>query len=175
MISSAMPSPIRSGAVSFRCSAACSAMPRSFHRMAAQPSGEITQYHEFSSMRMQSPTPTPSAPPLAPSPMTMQMTGVFEREHLADVLRDGLGLAALLGADAGVRAGRVDEHDDRQLELLGHAHDAHRLAVAFGVAHAPVALQVLLRVSALLLADHRTRAGRGRSRSRTITAWSSAK
>ncbi len=83
--------------------------------------------------------------------------------HLAQVVGDGLGLAPLLGADAGVGAGRVDEGDDRPPELLGLAHEAERLAVALGVGHAEVAPQVLLHVAALLLADdHDGRAAQAR-------------
>ena len=47
----------------------------SFHRMVEQGSGLMTEYQAFSIMTTRSPTPMPSAPPLAPSPMTMTMTG----------------------------------------------------------------------------------------------------
>ena len=43
--------------------------------MDEQDSGEITLYHVFSSMSTLSPIPIPSAPPEAPSPMMMQITG----------------------------------------------------------------------------------------------------
>ena len=39
--------------------------------------------------------------------------GRRQRRHLEDVARHRLGLAALLGAEAGVGARRVDERDDR--------------------------------------------------------------
>ena len=115
------------------------------------------------------PTPMASAPPLPPSPMTTATIGVAQAGHHAEVARDGLGLAALLGADARVGARRVDEGDDRLAELLGQLHQPQRLAVALGVRHAEVARDLLLRVAALLVADdHDARAprtGRGRPRS----------
>ena len=63
----------------------------------------------------------------------------LELRHLEDVAADGFGLAALLGADAGIGAGRVDEGEHRQPELLGQLHQAQRLAVALGPRHAEVA------------------------------------
>ncbi len=75
-----------------------------------------------------------------------------------DRARDRLGLAALLGADAGMGAGRVDQRHDRQAEALGEVHQAHRLAVAFGVRHAEVVAHPALGVGALLVADHDQRA-----------------
>ena len=48
-------------------------------------------------------------------------------------LGDGERLTALLGFDAGVSAGGVEEGHDGQPELIGQAHDTHRLAVALGV------------------------------------------
>src|SRR5262249_18566610 len=71
---------------------------------------------------------------------------------------DSLGLAALLGADARVGAGGVDEAEERDAELIGHAHEPLRLAVALGAGHAEVAVEVLLGVAALLLAEHDQRA-----------------
>src|SRR5258705_1827907 len=44
--------------------------------MAAQPSGEITEYTEFSNIKTRSARPTASAPPEPPSPMTAVMIGV---------------------------------------------------------------------------------------------------
>ena len=44
-----------------------------------------------------------------------------------------------------------------RVELLGELHQPERLAVALGVRHAEVALQVLLGVAALLVADHHHR------------------
>src|SRR5437899_2385526 len=79
--------------------------------------------------------------------------GRTEGGHLAEVPCDRLRLAPLLGADAGVRAGRVDEAEDRLAELLGELHEAERLAIALGVRHAEVARDLLTRVAPLLVAD----------------------
>ena len=73
--------------------------------------------------------------------------------HQPDRAGDRLGDAALLGFGPGMRAGHVDEGDDRQPEPLGELHDPHRLAVALGVGHPEVAPDVLVGVGALLLAD----------------------
>ena len=50
--------------------------------------------------------------------------------------------------------GHVDEGHDREAEPLGELHDPHRLAVALGMGHPEVAPDVLVRLGALLLADH---------------------
>ena len=63
-----------------------------------------------------------------------------EDGHLAQVQRDGLGDAALLGLDAGIGRRRVDEDDDRPAELLGHLHHAQRLAIALRPRVAEVAV-----------------------------------
>src|SRR5512143_2952583 len=75
-ISSITPSRRRSWAVSLSASAARSRWLASFHRMAAQPSGVITEYTEFSSINTRSASPTASAPPEPPSPITAAMVGV---------------------------------------------------------------------------------------------------
>ena len=85
------------------------------------------------------------------------MIGHAQAGHLVQVAADGLGLAALLGADAGIGAGRVDEREERQAELLGELHEAQRLAVALGTRHAEVAVDLFLGVAALLVADHHAR------------------
>jgi len=53
-------------------------------------------------------------------------------------------LAQLLCVFAGVRARRVDKGDDGEAELVGVAHEAKRFAVAIGLGHAEVAVDVLL-------------------------------
>ena len=53
----------------------------------------------------------------------------------------------------GIGAGGVDERDDGQAEFVGQAHQAERLAVAFGMRGAEVAQDVFLGVAALLRAD----------------------
>jgi len=65
----------------------------------------------------------------------------------------GLGLAALLGAQARIGAGGIDEGQHRQIELLGHVHQTHGLAVTLRPGHAEIVLQPGGGVVALLLAD----------------------
>jgi hypothetical protein len=48
-----------------------------FQRIEAQPSGEITEYVAYCSIRTVSPTAMASAPPEPPSPMMETMIGVF--------------------------------------------------------------------------------------------------
>ena len=60
---SMIPLASRSGAVSFSASAACSLKFQLRQRIEEQLSGEITLYHEFSSIKIRSPKPMPSAPP----------------------------------------------------------------------------------------------------------------
>lgn len=67
---------------------------------------------------------------------------------------DGLGLAALLGVDARIGPGRVDEGEDRQPEAPGEVHEADRLAVALGAGHAEIVADARLGAGALLLPDH---------------------
>jgi len=52
--------------------------------------------------------------------------------HHVQVTRDGFGLAALLGANARVCAGRVNEGEDRQAELFRQTHQAQGLAIPSG-------------------------------------------
>ena len=61
--------------VSFNASAAWGLFEASRHRMAAQPSGEITEYIAYSIISTMSPTPIPRAPPLPPSPIMMTRMG----------------------------------------------------------------------------------------------------
>src|SRR5487761_2180557 len=56
-------------------------------------------------------------------------------------------------ADAGVGAGRVDEREQRKPEFLGELHQAQRLAVTLGARHAEIAVDLLLGIAALLLAE----------------------
>src|SRR4029079_11185536 len=66
-------------------------------------------------------------------------------------------LAALLGIDAGIGAGGVDEGDDRYAEAIGSFHETHRLAIAFRARHAEIVLEARLGVIALFLADDHDR------------------
>ena len=77
-----------------------------------------------------------------------------EHRHLAQVVGDGLGDAALLRLDARVGRRRVHEDDDRPPELLGEAHHADRLAVALRAGVAEVAVDLLLGVAPLLVPHH---------------------
>ena len=81
----------------------------------------------------------------------------LERQAGGGRARDGLGLASLLGADAGIGAGSVHQRQKRDLETVGKLHQAHRLAVAFRPHRAEIVLDAACRVRALLLADHRHR------------------
>jgi hypothetical protein len=78
--------------------------------------------------------------------------------HELEVARDGLGLAALLGAHARVGAGRVDEGHHRLAELGGHVHETLGLAIALGVRHAEVPGDLLPGVPPLLVSDEDDRA-----------------
>ena len=95
-----------------------------------------------------------TAPPEPPSPMTTETSGTPIGEALLGGAGDRLGLAALLGALAGVGAGGVDQGDDREVEAVGEVHEADRLAVALGAGHAEVAGDARAGVVALLVADH---------------------
>ena len=56
-----------SSAVNFNASAANSLWSQLLHNIDEQDSGDITEYHVFSSIKILSPTPIPKAPPEAPS------------------------------------------------------------------------------------------------------------
>src|SRR5690606_36467062 len=60
---------------------------------------------------------------------------------------------ALLGIDARVGAGGVDEGQDRHLEALGQLHQTAGLAVAFRARHAEVATHLLAHFGAFLMTD----------------------
>ena len=77
-----------------------------------------------------------------------------QARHLIHVLGDHPGLPALLGADPGVGARRIDERDHRQSVLCRQPHLGHRLAVALGVRTAEEAGGPFLVRSSLLVTDH---------------------
>ena len=83
-----------------------------------------------------------------------EMVGTRSRAISQNVARDGFGLAALFRAKAGIGAGQIDEADDGAAELLGNFHAAQRLAIAFGMGHAEVALDAFLGGAAFAVADH---------------------
>ncbi len=78
--------------------------------------------------------------------------------HDLEVHGDGFSLAALFGADARVRARRVDERENGPVKTGGELHQPARLAVALGARHAEVARHVLFGRAALLVADDHHRA-----------------
>ena len=80
--------------------------------------------------------------------------GGAQAAHLEEVHRDRLRLAALLAAEAGVGAGRVDEGHDRKPELLGELHLEERLAVALGMGAAEVGGDLLGDGLSLVVDDH---------------------
>ena len=104
-------------------------------------------------MSTRSATARASAPPEPPSPITVATTGTLRRAILSMRLGDGARLAALLGGDARVRAGRVDEREHRQAVPLGEREQPLRLAVALRPRHAEVVLRLLVERAALLVAD----------------------
>ena len=104
---------------------------------------------------MTSVTPIPSAPPEPPSPVTVATIGTARR----DISRRFVAIASDTPRSSlsmpGIRAGRVDERQDRAPELLGELHDAEGLPVPLGPRHPEVAADLLLRVASLLVADDR--------------------
>ena len=103
-------------------------------------------------------TASAMAPPEPPSPMITPTSGTADLQAGLDRARDRLGLAALLGVDAGIGARRVDQRHDRQAEAVGQLHQADRLAIAFRVGHAEIVAHAALGVGALLVAEHDHRA-----------------
>src|SRR5690606_15674384 len=81
----------------------------------------------------------------------------FQARHHTQVPGNGLALVALLGIDARIGAGSIDEGQDRQLEALGHFHQAASLAIALGTRHAEVAAYLLAYFTPLLVTDHHYR------------------
>src|SRR5260221_564498 len=66
---------------------------------------------------------------------------------------DGLGLAALLGADAGISAGGVDQRQNRNPETVRHLHQPLRLAISLRPRHAEIVLEAAFGRRALLMPD----------------------
>ena len=60
---------------------------------------------------------------------------------------------ALLGTDAGIRAGRVDQRNNRYPELFREAHEPQRLAIAFRMAATEIAHHIFFRVAPFLMRD----------------------
>ena len=99
--------------------------------------------------------PIPSAPPEPPSPITVVTIGVWS----ADISRRFRAIASETPRSSlsrpGIRSRRVDEREDRLVELLGQLHDPECLAIALRARHPEIAPDLLLRVATLLVADHR--------------------
>src|SRR5919201_2546019 len=62
-------------------------------------------------------------------------------------------LSVLLRGDAGVCTRGVYERHDGKAVSLGERHHAHRLAIPLGMSRAEVAVDAVLDVAALLVAD----------------------
>src|SRR6267154_2713830 len=75
--------------------------------------------------------------------------------HLAQVQRDRLRLAALLGVEAGVRALRIDKRKNRPAVFCGQLHYAQGFAIAFRLGLTEIAHQSLFGIAPLLVTDHR--------------------
>lgn len=78
----------------------------------------------------------------------------LEARHFEHILRNDLRLTALFGADAGIRARRVDEADDRQAVLGCELHLGERLAIAFRMSTPEEAGIALFERFAFLVTDH---------------------
>ena len=102
---------------------------------------------------MRSPTAIASAPPEPPSPVTVTMTGTGQPRHFAHIVRDGFGLAALLGVDARIGALRIHENEHGPAKLCRELHRAHRFAISFRLGLAEISRDALLGVASFLVAD----------------------
>ena len=73
--------------------------------------------------------------------------------HFEKIDGDRLGDSAFLGADAGIRPGRIDQAYNRHAELFGELHLGQGLAIPLGVGHSEAVFQPLLGVLALVVTD----------------------
>ncbi len=96
---------------------ACSTFLGSFQRIAAHPSGEITEKTEYRIIANLSATPIAKAPPLPPSPITTDIMGTF---ILVNSKRfcNCLTLPSLLCSQPRVCPRGVNEKQHRNIELL---------------------------------------------------------
>ena len=68
-----------------------------------------------------------------------------------DRLRNRLCLTAFFRAAAWISAGCINECDDWNLEMVGHFHQALRLAVTFRAGHAEIVFQARFRIVSALV------------------------
>src|SRR5271169_710279 len=80
--------------------------------------------------------------------------GFRKPRHLPQVSRDGFRLPALFGVNPRISSRRINERKNRPAKLRCKLHDAERLAIAFRLRLAKVALQTLLGIAALLVANN---------------------
>ena len=73
--------------------------------------------------------------------------------HLPEVESDRLRLSPFLRVDSRISAGGVDEGQDGTGEFLRQLHDPNCLPVPLRFRHAEVAMQLLFRISSLLLSE----------------------
>src|SRR5581483_923829 len=79
--------------------------------------------------------------------------GDLNARHLPQVAGNGLRLSTFLGAQAGVSTGRVHKCEDGPAEFFSNMHGSQRLAIAFRIRHAKIAVNLLARVAGLLMPD----------------------
>ena len=80
------------------------------------------------------------APPDIPSPVMIATLGTPKRQAGVGRARDGFGLSAFLGADAGIGAGGIDDRQHGNAESIRHLHQPDRLAIALRPRHAEIML-----------------------------------
>ena len=155
--SSITPSSTRSLAVRRRDCAASGARLASRQRIWAHISGEITEYHAFSSISTRLPTPMASAPPLPPSPVTTQTIGTSKK----DMRRIDSAMTTPCPRSSASIPGYAPTTSMRVMigpaKLFGLLHQADSFSIPLGMGQAEIAADVLLGIPSLLRADHRDR------------------
>ena len=73
---------------------------------------------------------------------------------LIQIAADGLRLAALLGANTRISAGRVDKSEHGNLKFFCRFHQAQGFAVAFRLGHTKIAADFFFGVAPFLMANH---------------------
>ncbi len=174
-ISSMSPSPSRSGAVIFSASAASTFRVASRQRIAAHALGrnhavdaELLHEHAIAHGDAQRPA-------AAALPAHEHDDWRVEQRHLAEVERRSPRPRRAPRIRSPDRRPACPRRRDRPAELLGQPHHPQRLAVAFGLRVAEVAVDLLLRVAALLVSDDGHRLAVEERRSPVTMALSSAK